>query len=232
MITGQQIVNDCRSTVIEPLPAFFSDARMLALINKGQNSYVRLTKVLEAKAYSQTISDQASYSLPEDFLSSLKVSFNNQQGGTDAWRSLACYSIEKMSQEVPNFLSVDTNPNQMPDRFFILEKQIYLYPTPTVAVANNLAMFYERMPAALNTLADPLSIDDSLVEGIVAYVLWQLFEQDNEDAKAAKWEDRWEKELGRGRTWKRQRTLDSRASVDVESPWPTTYGGFNPLNLF
>lgn len=244
--TGQQVVDDVRALIIEPSPTFFSNARMLSLINLAQREYVRTTRCLEARAFSQCVANQPNYSVPGDYLASLKIFYNNQQPpapdplAVDSWLPLSPRSIEKMSQEFPNFptASIPAGSIQIPVAFYMVEKQIFLFPTPTEAVTNNLLMIYERMPIELNTLADPLSIDDSLVPGVRAYVLWQLYEQDNEDEKAAKWEGRYNMEIGRGRAWKKQRQMDSKVAVDIASFAAPSYGswtgsgviGINPLN--
>jgi hypothetical protein len=218
MASGQDIVNDCRSLIIEPNPAFFSDTRMLSLVNLGQADLVRRSRVLEAQAYASTVTNQAVYAIPGDFLGSLKVWYNNQQGGVDAWIPLQPKSIEKMSQEFPNFPSTSIVGTQIPTRYFFVGNQIQLYPTPTVGnVSNNLLMIYERKPTTLNALSDPLSVDVSLDPGITAWVLWRLYAQDNEDVKSAAWKAEYEAEVGRARAWKKMRQLDSKTSLDVES---------------
>ena len=245
-MTGQDLVNDVRSLIIEPNPAFFSDARMLALVNLAQNEYVRRTRVLEARAFTQTVANQPNYPVPADFLGSIKLFYNNQQNGgsgpIDAWIPLIPYAVEKMAQEFPNFLTATITGVQIPTRFYFIDKFVYLWATPTIGnVANNLQMIYERMPITLNTLADPLSIDDSLVPGVRAYVLWQLWEQDNEDVKAGRWQALFEMEVRRGRQWKKQRQLDSKVAVDIQAYTGATYSswttpdtspsGINPLSL-
>lgn len=248
-ITGNDIVADLRSEFLEPSPTFVSQARMLALINQAQNNYVRLTRVLQSFAYTSTVQGQADYPMPADWLGSEKVFYNaTVDGTTPNWRPLTPISLEKLGQQFPNFLSADPANQAQPRFCYVIGSTLYLYPRPAQDGFNDIFLFYEAKPIQLLTLSDSLSIDDSLYQGVRAYVLSKLWRQDNEDAKAdremsgdMKKPGNFENEVGNGFKWKNKRILDGKWQLDIQSYVPFSYNGFgatgnlsgngaNPLN--
>lgn len=246
-ITGTDIVNDIRAEITEPSPTFFSNARMLYLINLGQTEYVRLTRVLQSFAFTSSIQGQADYPMPTDWLGSEKVFYNaTTDGTTPNWTPLEPTCLEKLAQENPNFLSTASDMQGTPKFYYVLGSTLYIYPRPAIAVQNGIYMFYESKAPALSTLADPISIDDSLYPGIRAYVLSKLWKQDNEKENAKeemtgdeKNPGHFEIELGRGRKWRNKRMLDGVWKMDIQSHIGYSYGGgfnsnysagINPLN--
>lgn len=238
-ITGNQIVSDLRSEILEPSPTFFSNTRMLTLINLAQNEYVRKTRVLQSFAFTSTIQGQADYPMPADWLGSEKVFYNaTTDGVTPNWRVLDPTNLEKLGQEHSNFLSTATSMQGAPRLCYVIGTTLYLFPRPATSGTNDLFLFYESKPTQLLTLNDSLSIDDSLYPGVRAYVLAKLWKQDSEDAKAKEEMDNFRLEIGEGRKWKNKRILDGKWKLDIQSYIPFSYSagnvglmqGINPLN--
>jgi hypothetical protein len=247
-ITGNDIVNDLRAEIIEPSPTFFSNTRLLYLINLAQREYVRLTRVLQSFAFTSSIQGQADYPMPTDWLGSEKVFYNmTTDGTTPNWRPLDATNLEKLGQEYPNFLSTDSSMQGTPKFYYVIGSTLYIFPRPDTAIQNGIFMFYESKAPALSSLDDALSIDDSLYPGVRSYVLAKLWKQDNEDAKSKEemsGDERnpghFEVEIGRGRKWRNKRILDGKWKIDIQSPMGYTYGGWgsdsttnglNPLNM-
>lgn len=226
-ITGNYIVTDLRSEIVEPSPTFFSNARMLDLINLAQNEYVRRTRVLQSFAFTSTILGQSDYPMPSDWLGSEKVFYNLPSNGIDNWRPLSATNIEKMAQESQNFMSNNPTTYGVPSKCYVLGKTLYIFAKPRTNGQNDLFLFYESTATPLATLADSLSIDDSLYPGVRAYILSKLWRQDNEDAKADREEAKFEKEVGNGFKWKNKRILDGRWSIDMPSFVPYSYNSYN-----
>jgi len=226
-ITGNDIVSDVRSEIIEPNPTFFSNDRMLQLINLAQNEYVRRTRVIQSFAFTSTSIGQADYPMPQDWLGSEKIFYNRPSGSIANWRPLGPTSIEKMGQESQNFLSPDASTFGVPSKYYIIGKTLYIFAKPNTNGVNDLYMFYEASATPLATLNDTLSIDDSLYPGIRAYVLSKLWRQDNEDAKADREWANYEKEIGNGFKWKNKRILDGRWAIDIASFVPYSYNSYN-----
>lgn len=238
-MTGNEIVTDLRSRIVEPSPTFFSQTRMLSLINLAQNEYVRLTRVLQSFAYTSSIQGQADYPMPLDWLGAEKVFYNDvgsTPGGTPNWRPLNPTNLEKLGQETPNFLSTDPTTQGAPRNYYVVGKTLYLYPRPLTNGTNDIFMFYESKAPQLLSLSDSISIDDSLYPGVRAYVLMELYGQDGEDAKEAKWDTKFATEIGRGFKWRNKRILDGKWKLDIESFIPYSYNSglvaqtINPLN--
>lgn len=238
-ITGTQIVTDLRAEILEPSPTFFSQSRMLALINLAQNEYVRKARVLQSFAYTSTIQGQSDYPMPSDWLGSEKVFYNDTSDGvTPNWRPLEATNLEKLGQENPNFLSTATTTQAAPLKYYVVGTTLYLYPRPMANGVNDIFLFYESKPIQLAALTDSLSIDDSLYTGVRAYVLSKLWKQDNEDGKAKEEMDNFKEEIGEGRKWKNKRILDGKWKMDIQSYIPFSYSGsntglvsgINPLN--
>jgi len=238
-MTGQDIVNLVRAEVIEPNPAFFTTPTLLNLLNSAQRNFVRRVRCLQNFATTSTVQGQADYPMPSDWLGSEKVFYNSPVNGVDSWQPLNPTSITKMAQESPNFLSSSTNMQGRPNKYYIVNKTLYVFPKPATSGTNDIFMFYESKPTVLNALSDPLSIDDSLADGVEAYVLWKMWKQDGEDQLAQEQLDRFEKEVGRGLTWKKKQLLDGKWKIDIESYVPFSYGTassasfaqINPLNM-
>lgn len=238
-ITGNDIVTDLRSEFLEPSPTFLSQPRMLYLINLAQNKYVARTRVLQSFAYTSTIQGQADYPMPADWLGSEKVFYNaTTDGVTPNWRPLNPTNLEKLGQENPNFLSNATQNQGTPNQCYVIGSTLYLYPRPATNGTNDIFLFYEAKPIQLISLDDSLSIDDSLYDGVRAYVLSKMWRQDNEDSKADREMANFDKEIGEGRKWKNKRILDGKWKMDIQSFVPfsyngsgnSVYGGINPLN--
>lgn len=239
-ITGNDIVNDVRAEITEPSPTFFSNTRMLYLINLAQTEYVRLTRVLQSFAFTSSIQGQADYPMPTDWLGSEKVFYNaTPDGTTPNWQPLEPTCLEKLAQENPNFLSSASNMQGTPKFYYVIGSTLYIYPRPATAVQNGIYMFYESKAPALSSLTDALSIDDSLYPGVRAYVLSKLWKQDNEKENAKEEMDNFKVEIGNGRKWRNKRMLDGKWKIDIQSHTGFTYGGgwdgnvagINPLNM-
>jgi hypothetical protein len=234
-MTGNDIVAALRAEVLEPSPAFFTSAVLLLWINNAQKAYVRQTRCLQNFATTSTVQGQADYPMPSDWLSSEKVFYNSPTNGIDNWAPLSPTSVAKMAQESRNFLSTDPNAQSNPGKYYVVNNTLYIYPRPKTSGTNDIYMFYESKPITLNALSDALSIDDSLSDGIEAYVLWKMWKMDGEDALAEEQHQRYMAEIGQGLKWKKQRTLDSRWKIDIETSVPFGVGsqslGMNPLNL-
>lgn len=238
--TGTQLVQDCRAEVIEPNPAFFSDTRMLALVNLAQQEYVRKTRCLQRAAYTSTIAGQQTYPMPPDWLGSELILWQDQTNVlSPLYRRLLPTTMEKMAQESPNFLS--TNPNMFgkPNKYFTIGTTMYIYSTPQYSGNNDLWMYYQCRETPLTSLSQNLSVDDSLVPGLRAYILWKMWKQDQEDSLAEEQHKLFMEEVGWGIKWRNQRVNDLKRKIDIESYMPFSIGGnnysangsINPLDL-
>ena len=236
---AQDIVNDCRASVLEPHPAFFSSQRMLYLINEGEKDMTdRVRGLLESNAYLSTLEGESTYDMPPNWLASEQILINLPENNQDNWRYLLPTNIEKMAQESPNYLSRSTQAWGQPYKYFIQGRQLTIFPTPNVTASNNVYMFFQSKPIPLAALNEQLNIDDTLSGVLVAYVLWRLWDQDNETDKASRWRSVYEDGIKRANSLQDKKQRNKRDRVDIISPIPFNYGGngfgstqgFNPLS--
>lgn len=247
-MTGQDIVDSVRSEVVEPNPLFFTNPNLLRIINRAQLYYVRRTHVLQNFASLTTVIGQDVYPMPAAWLSSEKIFWNFPNNGVDSWLPLTPTSLEKMAQESPNFLSTDVSMRGRIQKYWIESNRLHVFPKPFVSNPNDLFMFFDSKPIPLLALSDNLSIDDSLTDGIEAYVLWKMWKQDKEDQEANEQLIRLRGpdptmsggEIGLGLKWKKQQVRDGKWKVDLESWLPYNYSSvnnsafsnqLNPLNM-
>ena len=141
--TGQDIVNDVRAEVIEPSPTFFSNSRMLALVNLAQKEYVRKTRCLQNFAWTSTVQGTSAYPMPSDWLGSECIFWNDVVDGQNNWRRVSPTSLEKMAQESPNFLSNDSQMLGKPQKYYIVGTTLYLFPRPQSSGSNDIYMYYQ-----------------------------------------------------------------------------------------
>jgi hypothetical protein len=230
-MTGTELVTLVRTQVIEPNPAFFTSTALLNLLNAAQKNYVRRTRVLQNFATTSTVQGQADYPMPADWLGAEKIFYNNVQGGIDNWYALEPTSLEKLSQESPNFLSSAANMQGAPQKYYVINQTLFVYPKPATGGTSDIFMFYESKPVVLTALTDDLSIDDSLSDGLEAYLLWKMYKMDGEDTLATEQEQRYKEEVGEGRKWKKKRQLDGKYKIDIQSYMPFSYSSVNPSGI-
>lgn len=237
-MTGTEIVANIRAEVVEPSPAFFTNPVLLNWMNAAQRNFVRRTRCLQNFATTSSVQGQADYPMPTDWLGSEKIFYNNLAGGMDSWQPLTPTSLEKLAQEHPNFLSTNTTMQGPPQEYYVVNKTLFVYPRPATDGQNDIFMFYESKPVTMVALTDDISIDDSLADGIEAYMLMKLYKMDGEKEDSAAEKDRFDKEVGQGLKWKKKQMLDGKWKIDIQSFVPFGYGTtsasnqqINPLNL-
>lgn len=240
MTSGNDLVNDVRAEVLEPSPGFFSSPRMLALINLAQKEYVRKTRCIQSFAWTSTQQALGIYPMPADWLGSECIFWQNQNNVQQpTWIRLKPTTLEKVAQESQNFLSNDPRMQGNPCKYFIIGHDLYIYPKPQFSGTNDIFMYYQARELPLTTLADNMSVDDSLTPGVRAYVLWKMWAQDQEADLAKEQKEIFKEEIGWGIKWRNQRILDLKRKIDIESYEPFTNaaamrsinGSLNPLDL-
>jgi hypothetical protein len=247
-MTAQDIITAVRSEVVEPNPAFFQTNTLITWINRAQSNYVRRTRVLQNFAVTSTVLGQSNYTMPSDWLGSERVFYNFPVNGIDSWTPLTPTTVERIGNEHPNFLSSDPAQLGKPAEYYIIGETLFLFPKPLTNGSGDLFMFYESKPIPIATLTDPISIDDSLVDGIESYLLWKMWRMDQEPELAQEERVRYEGqtpggsggEIGQGLKWKKKRVLEGKWKMDIQSFLPFNYSSINnsafnnqlnPLNL-
>lgn len=231
---ASEIITDVRRELLETTAAFWSDAELLRHLNRGEKDYVNRTRILEDTAFLSTTTGTMDYQLPPNWVSAKLVLYNSKEEDTDddAWQRLRPTSLEKMGQETPNFLATETTTSleATPEKYFIWNNRIYLYPAPRNSKDSDLYLFYKAKPIALTSTDQSINIDDSLAEALTAYILWKAWAKGKETTLANEQASLYAEYIGQGRRWANRRSGDQRNKFDIESAIPFTQSGsFGPL---
>jgi hypothetical protein len=234
--------------VIEPNPAFFTDPTLLMWINRAQSDFVRRTRCYQSYAFMSSKQGLKKYPMPANWLASEKIFWNNPAQGIPNWVPLTPTSLEKMAQENPNWLSDNSAMWGTIQQYFIQNRDLYVFPANLADGENDIFMFFEAKPIPLLTLDDQICIDDSLTPAIEDFCLWKMWKMDQENELAEEYRVRYEGptpggsggEIGLGLKWKKQRVLDGKWKIDIQSFQPFNYSSvngsafnnqINPLNI-
>jgi hypothetical protein len=107
-----------------------------------------------------------------------------------------------------------------------------LVPSPDAQSANTAYLFYKAKPIVVtNPDEQSISIDDSLSEALIAYVLWKAWTKENEQDRAEYNRKLYYECIGEGRRWLKKKSGDARNKIDIDSPISFTgdMPGFSPF---
>jgi hypothetical protein len=228
---ASDIILDVRRELLEISGAFWSDLELLRHLNRAERDFVNRTRVLEDTAFLTTTIGVMDYQLPANWVSAKLVLYNAKDKVTDddAWKRLNATSLEKMGQERPNFLATETvtNLQATPEKYFIWNKRIYLYPAPRDSKDGDLHLFYKSKPIEILDPSQSISVDDSLAEALNAYILWKAWSKSKETSLAEEQKQIYAGYIGEGRRWAKRRSGDQRNKFDIISP--TGFGDSQPF---
>lgn len=222
-MTGTELVALIRSELVEPIEAYWYDTELLAWINQGERDFTQRVHGLQSTATITTVAGRMDYPLPANWLSTRAVFFNRRQDNIDNWTRVIPTNLEKMAQEHPNFLSSETQSLGTPCQYFIWERSIWLRPTPEES-DKTVKMFYQSKSIGLTDLSQTLNVDDSLADGIKAYVLWKAWNKEKEMDLAAEQRELYFSYIGEARRWIKKQSGDQAYKIDLNSPVPFTFG--------
>lgn len=216
------IITDVRRELLETTGAFWTDTELLRHLNRAEMDFTNRTRILEDTAFLSTTIGQQDYPLPSNWLSAKLVLLNGKQEETDDdnWRRLRPTNLEKMGQEQPNFLRVDTDVQSTPRKYFIWNQRLYITPAPNRNIASNLYLFYKSKPIPITVTTQSINIDESLSEGLTAYILWKAWTKAKETALASEQAQIYANYVGEGRRWVKRRSGDQRNKMDIISDIP------------
>ncbi len=139
-------------------------------VNDGQRELAIQNDLLQTAATAAIVAGQDQYFLPPDILTLRSVRV--------AGRRIEPISFE---QAAPNFTG---EARGVPCQFSNWANRIDLYPTPNYSDANDLQLYYTRIPVAVVSLADVPEIPVQYHGRLVDYCLQQAYELDENWAAA------------------------------------------------
>ncbi len=233
-MTTVDILAQIRSTLVEPVAGFWTDEELIRWINRAQSDYVNRTRVLEDVDYTSTQNGVGSYPLPSNCLSIRAVFINAATTGQQAnWKRLTPSNLEKNAQQAPNFTAAGTNQTGLPGSYMVWGRNLILFPIPNTDGSGDIMMFFKSRPLDISVSTEPLGLDDSLHEALIAYTLWRAFEKEKEWEQAQYQRSIYEGYIQHGLRWAKKQSGDQRYRLDIDSPTSLDGGPvdnrFNPL---
>jgi len=233
-MTTVDMLSQIRSALVEPVQGFWLDEELIRWLNRAQADYVNRTRVLEDVDYTSTQNGIGIYPLPSNCLSVRAVFINlATTGQAPDWRRLVPSNLEKNAQQNPNFTAADTTQTGTPASYMIWGRSLYLFPIPKTDGSSDIMMFFKSKPLDITASDQPLGLDDSLHEALIAYTLWRAFEKEKEFEQAQYHRSIYEGYIQHGLRWAKKQSGDQRYRLDISSPTPIEgpYDNrFNPLS--
>jgi hypothetical protein len=223
---------DARRELLEINPSFWSDAELLRHANRAELDYANRTRCLESSAYTTLVQGQTDYPLPSDCISVRGMMHNiPNTDGRDNWRRIYPTNLEKVMQEVPNFLSDEVDDQGGNQRYWIWNNTLYVHPAPDADNATQIWLYYKSKPTPLTLTSDSINLPEELSEAIVEFILWKAWSKEEEDDKADEHHAEYLRCIGEGRKWVKKHSSDQRWKSDIDSPIGFNMGipGWNPF---
>ena len=228
-----QIITDVRRELLETTGSFWSDTELLRLYNRGQMDYVGQTRILEDKSALSLEVGRIDYPLPSNWISEKKILHKetNSDGQID-YKILTATNLEKMSQEVSDFLDISETRRGRPDRHWLWNKTLYIWPPPKTVEDADLTMFYLAKPVVVTNTTQSIEIDDTLADAMTAYILWKAWKKEQELKLSDVSGIEYFGFIKRALRWKKRQSGDQQYRLDINSPFGITNSfnrGFSPL---
>lgn len=154
----------------------FTEAEIKRWLNLGQMDIVTKTDCLKSSATTDVTEDQREYTLSDDCIKILRITYNDDR--------LGCTSFEELDLNDKDWMD-DTGT---PTNYLKYKNEIWLYPLPDASKTDGLKIFYVEMPDDMSADADiPFNGRKSLYpyhELIVLYALMRAYQKDEKPAEA------------------------------------------------
>lgn len=227
-----QILTDVRNQLKETAPAFWTNEELVRLINRGIQDFANRTRMLQDKTMLSLEEGRSSYPLPNNWISTRLVMHKQVVDGVDNWRRVQPTNLEKITQENPAFM--DQTQTDRPAQYFIWGSDIYVIPAPNAANCSDsdLVMFYVSTPIPIISESQDLGLDDSLADGITAFVLWKAWMKEEETERANDQRDMYFEYVKQGLRFVKRKIGDERKMIDIDSPigFRQNRNPFDPLS--
>lgn len=219
---AQELIDRVRQELVETVGSFWGDPELLNLLRKGERDFVNKTRILEDRATLDLVAGQSRYPLPANWLSAKAVFVNTKENPTDAdrWRRLVPSNLEKRAQENPNFLSAATEARGTPGTYWIWGREIIIEPAPLVSGSANLVLFFKSKPIPVTLATQQINVDDSLSDGLEAYMLWKAWKKEKELDLADEAREEYLSFIRQGLRFVKKQSGDQRFRLDIVSSDP------------
>jgi hypothetical protein len=220
---AQELITRVRQELVETVGSFWSDEELLNLLRKGERDFTNRTRILEDRATLDIVAGQSRYPLPANWLSARAIFYNDKQGvstNPDRWRRLRPSNLEKRGQENQNFLSTATEARGTPNTYWIWGREIIIEPIPLYSGSADLVLFFKSKPIPVTQATQSINIDDSLSDGLEAYMLWKAWKKEKEIDLADEAREEYLGFVRQGLRFVKKQSGDQRFRLDIESADP------------
>jgi len=218
---ASEIISDVRNELLEPVAGFWTDAELLNWINRAEKDFANRVRGFEGVATLSTVQGQVNYPLPANWLSAVAMFIKKVNDDlTVSWLPLTPTDLQEMSLYRPSFLNSTTNDQGTPARYFIWQNELYLDPIPDTTGDGNVKMFFKSKPVPLATTASSLNVDDTLADGVTAYVLKRAWKKEKEFELSAEQGQIYEQYVRLGLRSIKLRALNKINNIDLNSNRP------------
>lgn len=180
-------------------------ADIIRWANDAQLDIIRKTEALQSHVETNSVKDDGSYTLPEDYIRLRRVTYDD--------KILSRTTLEEIDQINPTRDS--GYPVGTPTHFYTWADRLWLYPPPGKNGQGNLDIYYLRRPKTLENDSDTPELPVHLHEDIVRYCFARAKELDEEDEKAQEVMADYEMRLLQSRNDIQGDQLDSYPSIRV-----------------
>lgn len=149
-----------------------TDTDILRWINDGQREIVSKNEILQTRAVTDLVANQADYDFAaESILKVRAIKVNGRR-----LKNLPYQEAEELfSQSDPK-----REATGEPEFWTLFAGQFSLYPKPSVGATGGLVLDYIKMPETMTLQTDTLVLPDRYFNTLVHYVLSQAYEQDED----------------------------------------------------
>lgn len=172
------LIEKARRRVNEESTTFFEDDDFVDWADEAQKYFVRQTRYLEGSSHTSTVSGQANYALPSDFLALQRLKYDGKK-------------IDRISFLEIDELNLDeADHSGTPTGYYIMNGQLYLFPIPN-SVAT-MRLYYYKIPVTLDVTSDTLETPPIYDDVIVCYMCYMAYKKDAEsDISSLDFADYW-----------------------------------------
>lgn len=148
-----------------------TDSDIIRWMNDGMREIASANDILQTKGTIASVSGTQAYSLPADCLTLRSVWY----GGV----KLDMYTMAQVEEFLVTTGTAYAEGGN-PQYYWIWANQLNFYPIPADSTASQITVFYTRTPIDVSILGDDLDIPVQYHNALVAYVLKQAYELDED----------------------------------------------------
>jgi len=157
-----------------------TDDDVIRWINDAQEQIVLDNDgLMEATGTASSVANQKQYSLPADTATLRALAYKGYH--------LEALNFNEFNSKVDGYQSTDNNITGTPTIYMVWNNEVWLHPVPALSETNAITIYYQKHPASVGLLADPLSVPLQYHNAVIKYCMAQAYELDeNFEAKQMK----------------------------------------------